>query len=149
MTQQNATNNAQIFPVSHTYWWGYGGKIPTGKTINFVINSMYEFGRIAVITPPAQGDFLEFQALLKAGAYQLIMLHDKYTDRAIASIYASENLLGNVDCYSSMYSYVNRSTLSLNLSTPGLHTFKVVAASKNPNSTNYNLAITAIFIYAQ
>ncbi len=135
----------QIFPNSLTHWWGYA-KPPTGKSFTTSVNATFEFARISVLVPPAQGDTVEFSGLLAAGNYRLMIIHDRFTDRGIAAIYVSNQLIGTTDCYSPSYAPINRVTMNFSISNAGLQFFKVITEGKNAASSNFNLAITAILI---
>ncbi len=143
--QKFAQVPAQIFPTSHIHFWGYA-KPPAGKTFFLYTGSAFEFSRIAILSPGTQGDTVEFSFLLEAGNYRLAILHDRFTDRGIASFHINNQLIGNLDFYAAAHTPTVRSYFNFSISSSGRQTIKVIGEGKNASSTAFNLAIIAILI---
>lgn len=149
MTKQNCINLVPEYPGSFDNFYGYGARAYNGfqeKSFTYTINTAYEFGRFASISSPAQNDTYEVNFPLKAGTYTLILIHDRGTSRGIASIYFDDAFLGNVDCYAAATAAVNRTTYTVNVSTPGIHNIKIRILNKNSSSTGFVFNSSGLFL---
>lgn len=136
------------YPDTLQHIYGYSAKVYNGsleKAIAYTVSTSSELGRFAAIASASVGDTYEFSFLLRAGSYNLVIVHDRGASRGIASFFLNDVLLGSVDCYASATAAVNRRVYPITLTTSGLQTFKVRVLSKNASSSGFLFNCSGIF----
>lgn len=137
------------YPDTLQHIYGYGAKAYNGnleKAIAYTVSTSSELGRFAAIASAAVGDTYEFSFLLRAGSYNLVIVHDRGTSRGIVSFFLNDVSLGSVDCYATATAAVNRRSFPITLTTSGLQTFKARVLSKNSSSSGFLFNCSGIFV---
>lgn len=159
MTQQNAINYLPAppiaalqagYPTTHLHIWGMG-KITTSSTrfFNTTLLTTAELCRYATIDTPALGDTVEYEVLLKAGSYSLVIYGQKSTDRGVVGFYIDNRYVGRFDLYAASATPRNLQVVDFTIASSGWHSVKVVTVGKNSASSNYFLSLSAIHIRPQ
>ena len=145
---QRLTDEESKYPTSHLHIWGYG-KPPSGKIFNVTTQTAAELGRYATLSNNLIGDTVEYEVILKAGTYTLTVFGHQTTTRAIAAFYFDNSFIGSVDYYNSVAVNKKVDTINFVCPTSGLHSVKVINASKNWNANGETLGLSVIRIDPQ
>lgn len=136
------------YPTSHTHFWGMGNAFNQANQKGWTrsVSGSNEFARVASVSSAAVGDTVEFQFPLKAGNYQIEVIHLRRTDGGIATLFVDGIQIGAIDAYSSSVTNVSRFAIAVSVGTTGMHLFRAVVGSKNAASTSFAFPVSAILI---
>lgn len=114
--------------IAHTGVWSI---VATGSTLGWANES-----------DGAQNDDITFNVYLPAGTWSMDMYHRAGLDRGIYSIYLDGALQGaTVDGYAAAATDARTRRASWTFTAAGIHTFRLVAATKNASSTGYKMSL--------
>lgn len=103
---------------------------------------------IGNITNPTQNDYGEWSVYLLAGTYNLRVPVVKTTTAGIATFTLDGGAsLGTVDLYNASTAVGSGAINGIVISTPGWHTLRATAATKNASSTGYIMRFANDFLF--
>lgn len=95
-----------------------------------------------------QNDEVNYPIFLEIGTYSIALAHSKNSDHAIATLSIDAGIVGTIDFYNATDLQGQISTINnIAITTRGLKTLKIKAATKNGSSTGYLLSLQAIYLW--
>jgi hypothetical protein len=109
----------------------------TGFTPTLDVTAGIALGGYALSS--AQNDFIEYDVLLEAGTYELVLIHHRHTTRGIYTVTMDGgSSLGTIDGYNAGGGLATRSTITgIVVGTTAIHRFRFAMLTKNGSSSNY------------
>jgi hypothetical protein len=109
----------------------------TGFTPTLDVGAGIALGGYALSS--AQNDFIDYDVLLEAGTYELVLIHHRHTTRGIYTVTMDGGAsLGTIDGYNAGGGLATRSTITgIVVGTTAIHTFRFAMLTKNGSSSNY------------
>ena len=93
----------------------------------------------------AQNDYIEWDVWLDSGTWKIALVARKAPDEAIRTFKFNGTTVGTIDGYAASGSDNNYNEITgISVTTPALHTVRVIAESKNASSTGYYMAMQSI-----
>lgn len=103
---------------------------------------------IGNITNPTQNDYAEWTVYLLAGTYNMRVPTVKTSASGIATFTLDGGAsLGTSDLYNATTGLSTASINNIVVATPGWHTLRVIAATKNASSTGYAMRFANDFLF--
>lgn len=116
-----------------------GGNFAFSSAIAGALGSVYDGS-------PAQNHYGEWLVRLARGAYTVKVGHHKRTDSGIATFQLDGATFGTVDGYTTPDTADQVATIEgLSVPADGLHTIKMLMATKNASSSNYGFRLSFLF----
>lgn len=94
-----------------------------------------------------QNDRIDYNVYLDVGTYTCAFLTIVYTDEAIITLLIDGGSVGTVDCYGDLAYNQLKSVTGIVITTAGLKTLSVKAASKHASSSDYIIRLDSISLY--
>lgn len=135
-----------FLPTRHTFWHDES-LVLTGGALNRVFDAANPMYSIRVLqSPGALNDSFTQSFLLKAGTYDLFMLHEVNTNRGIISWYIDDVLQGTIDTYNAVGSSNNFSSIPVTVTTHGRHVIKGSVEGRNAASAGFQIIMVKYWI---
>lgn len=85
----------------------------------------------------ALNDYVTAKVALDAGTWTVTVIHDKDTNRGIATVSLGGSTLGTIDAYAAATANVVTQFTGVTVATAGVYDLKLLITGKNGSSSNY------------
>jgi hypothetical protein len=138
-------NVPQVYPESF-YADALALTLLTGSALSRSVNASAFVNHYVQITPIAQSNAYQIGAFLREGAYTLSVLGSTSNARGIITVGCSTGTVtGTMDFYSSAVVANVIKTVTIQITEPGQTLLSFHADTKNASSSNYDMALEAIW----
>ena len=125
--------------------WHYSGITQGTWTLLTAAVVMYGY---LVNSTAIQNDQVNYKVFLTAGTYTFSVMHEKSSTRGILTLLIDEISVGTIDFYAAGQTFQNQSAITgISVTTAGVKTLSIKAATKNISSSAYGLVIQSMALF--